>query len=57
MEDDDPATDVGEVTLDEEDGQGGVNRKDHKLPQLRQSYVPDSGIYVLESFLTVMSII
>ena len=46
MEDDNPAAEVGEVTLDEDDGQGGVNREDHKLTQLRESYVPDSEIYL-----------
>ena len=49
MEDDDPAADVGEVTLDEDYRQGGVYRKDHKLPQLPKSYVPDSEIYLNES--------
>lgn len=46
MEDDNPAADVGEVTVDEDDGQRGVNREDHKLTQLRESYVPDSEIYL-----------
>ena len=46
VEDDNPAADVGEVTVDEDDGQRGVNREDHKLTQLRESYVPDSEIYL-----------
>ena len=47
MEDDDPAAEFGEVTLDQDDGQRGVNREDHKLTQLHESYVPDSEIYLL----------
>ena len=46
MEDDDPAAEFGEVTLDEDDGQRGVNREDHKLTQLHESYVPNSEIYL-----------
>ena len=44
MEDDDPATDVRKVTLDEDYGQGGVYRKDQNLPQLSKSYVPGPEI-------------
>ena len=47
MEDDNPATDVGKVTLDEDYGQGGVYRKDQNLPQLSNSYVPGSEIWCL----------
>ena len=54
MEDDAPAINVGEVTLDEDYGQGGVDRKDHKLPQLHEGYVPKFRD-ISELCLTIMS--